>query len=229
MRGSTRPGSGKSSSRRSPPNSAASSQRSSNQEIACRGDVRLVVGEAQLEVGEEAGAGQVGGGDEGYAGVVGAPEQISLAVQKATGEAAHLDLGPPQPLLDGGQPLRRAGWRKAGEIALILQRHELSAEAVDRRRLGAEAGVGSRAKQQPHRPAVEDLGEMVQSAEVDVAGGDGERMLGADVADQVGERRRMAGVLRRGCRAVRGVTSVSQARRSAAEPPRGSPRARRRR
>ena len=108
------------------------------------------------------------------------------------GVTAHREPSGAQPGLHALQPFGRTGGREAGEVTLVAQGLELEAEAVHRRRRGAQPRLGGGADQEPHGTLVQQLGELVEAVEVDVAGGDREGVLGVDVVDQVGERRAVA-------------------------------------
>ncbi len=113
-------------------------------------------------------------------------------MKELAGEAADLNLRPVQPGLDGDEPFGGAGWRETREVALTFERLQLEAKAVDGWWGRAQAGIGCGTQHQPHRPTVEDLCELMQPTEVDIAGGYSERMAAIDVTYQVRQRGRMA-------------------------------------
>ena len=143
----------------------------------------LVVGDPQLEVAVQAGAGEVGRGDERHAGVGLVAEQVGLAVQELLQEPSHLNLGPVEPFADRREALGRPRGREARQVALLAQPFAMRREDAERR-LGAEPGRRLRADQQAGRAPVGHRRQQLQAAEIDVARGDRQGVPVVDVGDE---------------------------------------------
>jgi hypothetical protein len=162
-----------------------------------RGDhARLVVAERELEVGEQAGLGEVGrAGDHALP-----AEQIGLAVEELVREAADRDRVAAQ---EGGEPADVAGGAY-GEGERVAVGGELALEALEPladpgsegpataavRVRAVEWGEWLGAEQEAHAGA--RLGQLLEGAEVEVGGRDVERRVGAarvgaEVAEGLGE------------------------------------------
>ena len=163
------------------------------------GDRRFVVGDAQLEVGVQAGAGEVGRGDERHARVGRIAEQVGLAVQELLHEASHLNLGAVEPFADRREALGRPGGREARQVALLAQPLAMRREHAERR-FGAQPGRRLGADQQAGRAPIGHRRQQLQAAEIDVARGDRQRMPMIDVGDEERKRVGVATVRRPGCR-----------------------------
>lgn len=151
------------------------------------GDRLVVAGDAKLEVAVKARPGGVRRRDEHHAGVLAVGQQVGLPVHEAGGVAAYCHLGAIKPALDRLEQPRATRGRKAGEVALAAQALELEAEAIERD-VGAERWIGGSADDQPHRAPLGEARQLVEPPEVDVAGGDRERVTAVVVIGQKRER-----------------------------------------
>ena len=101
--------------------------------------------------------------------------------------APDLDVGPFQPAPDSEQFPQLAAGREAGKVALAAERRESAFEQRSRQ-FPAETGLGGGAQEQPRLPVRADhRRQMAQTAEIDVAGGDREAIVGSLVLGEVGE------------------------------------------
>ena len=157
-------------------------------------DLRVVVDQPELEVPPHPGRREVGGGDERGPRVGPVAEEVGLAVQELGHVAADVDVGTVEPFPDREKPLERTAGGEARDVPLLAKGQQGALEEGGRE-LSAEPGAGGRADEQPGGAIGADRGcEVVEAAQVDVPGGDGEVVVLVEVVREVYEAVAVDGV-----------------------------------
>ena len=148
-------------------------------------DLGVVVDQPELQVLPHPGRREIGRRDERGAGVGPVAEEIGFPVQELRDVAANVDVGTIEPLLDREEALERAAGREAGDVAFLAKRQQGALEE-GRRELAAEPGRRGRAQKEPRGAVRLDRGrEVVEAAQVDVPGRDGEVVTRVQVVREV--------------------------------------------
>ena len=139
---------------------------------------RLVVHHAQLQVGIQPGAGEVGRGDHRHPPECGRAQQVGLAVQESTDVSPDLNVRIVEPIGDVSQLRCEPAGREPGDVTLGPKRLNSHLERVEGEP-GAERRVGLGTDEQPQPALIVDHGcQLVQPAKVDVPGGDRDWLIG---------------------------------------------------